>query len=363
MIFRHQTIPEPAESLIFDAHKLKLNTHFTLVTRSSQAQRILLNLDLVDYIVSLFKENEPVSYKIHEPKVLKKFQLYCLSKLSAETLSELQNGSRNHERLADSIMEQLEVSAKYRHLVLDAVAQMCKFYSDLKLYEEKCNIPLSENILQHQKLFLSTWSSLTEKRPPESLRACRHDDEDTWGYLGFQTPLSDFRRTGLLGLMSLEHMVASYPELSRRTLATSSESETWLPFALVSINVTSWVMDFYNENELNAFSYNNDYDPLETFYLLHASFFFNFINFYMAKGPVSVLEFNRVAAEYKGELLNKLKQLYEIKDKVDSAYGTNLVNYLQSELETFNLSTNYYTHYEIKINMGRWKTWSKMYTG
>ncbi|UKK01593.2 hypothetical protein MACK_002411 [Theileria orientalis] len=339
----------------------------TLVTRSSQAQRILLNLDLVDYLVSLFKENEPVSYKIHEPKVLKKFQLYCISNLSAETLSELQNGSKNHEKLTDLIMEQLEITAKYRHLVLDAVVQMCKFYSDLKLYEEKCNIPVSENILQHQKLFLSAWSSLTDKRTPESLRACKHDDEDSWGYLGFQMPLSDFRRTGLLGLLSLEHMAANYPELSRKALATSislssasstcskedlgsggsprpAESETWLPFALVSINVTSWVLDFYNENKLNAFSYNNEHDPLETFYTLHASFFFNFINYYMTKGPVSVLEFNKVAGEYKGELSNKLKKLYENKDKVDSAYGTNLVNYLKNELETFNLSTNYYTH-------------------
>ncbi|UKJ90786.2 hypothetical protein MACJ_001721 [Theileria orientalis] len=321
----------------------------TLVTRRSQAQRILLNLDLVDFLVSLFKENEPVSYKIHEPKVLNKFQLYCVSKVSAETLSELQNGSKNHEKLTDSIIEQLEITPKYRHLVLDAVVQICKFHSDLNLYEEKCNIPVSENILQHQKLFLSAWSSLTDKRPPESLRTCKHDDEDSWGYLGFQMPLSDFRRTGLLGLLSFEHMAVNYQELSRKTLATSrslsntsstgstedlgptgsprpAESETWLPFALVSINVTSWVLDFYNENKLNAFSYNNEYDPLETFYILHASFFFNFINYYMAKGPVSVLEFNRVAIEYKDELLNKLKNLYENKGKVDSAYGTNLVN-------------------------------------
>eukprot|EP00375_Theileria_parva_P002734 XP_765415.1 hypothetical protein [Theileria parva strain Muguga] len=265
----------------------------SLVTRTSQAQRILLDLDLVDIIVSLFKDLEPVSYKVHDPKVLSEFQAHCGEKLNPYIFSEIQSGSKEHERITDLVMKNLDIDSKYRHLVLDSVVQMCKFYSDLKKFDETCLVEISEKT--HAKHFERIWKVLENRKLPKSLHVCKSDDFNSWGCLGFQMPLTDFRKTGFLGLLSLEWMVETYPETSRKALELSRNEQNWFPFTLTSINVTSWVLDFYNEGKLNCFSYNNDTEPLETFYTLHSYFFLNFVKFFLNSNLNNdILNFNKV---------------------------------------------------------------------
>uniref|UniRef100_A0A3B0MMW9 ELMO/CED-12 family, putative n=1 Tax=Theileria annulata TaxID=5874 RepID=A0A3B0MMW9_THEAN len=265
----------------------------SFVTRTSQAQRILLDLDLVDIVFSLLKDLEPVSYKVHDPKVLAEFQSHCGQKLNPYIFSEIQSGSKEHERIADLVMKNLEIDPKYRHLVLDSVVQMCKFYSDLKKFDETCLVEISEK--NHGKHFEKIWKVLENRKPPKSLHVSKSDDANSWGCLGFQMPLTDFRKTGLLGLLSLAYMVETYPESSKKALELSRREQNWFPFTLTSINVTSWVLDFYNEGKLNCFSYNNDSEPLETFYTLHSYFFLNFVKFFLNSSLSNdIFNFNKV---------------------------------------------------------------------
>ncbi|EKX73569.1 conserved hypothetical protein [Theileria equi strain WA] len=271
-----------------------------LITGYSRGQRVLLDRSLVDLLGSLWWTLGPVSYKIHDPKVIANFEQLCLDTLDREVFANLHNNPKLLDSVTKMVMERLNIDEKYLHLVEDAVLQISKHLYHLAVFDKTISVQVDEETEAHRKLLDELWTSLETRPLPESYSVSHSVDAtdkttSSWGVLGFQMPLTDFRRTGLLGLQCLNYMATNFPEKSKEALEASNDAKLWFPFAVTSINVTSWVLDYWNTSKLGAFSYNNDRPPLETFYIIHSFVFFEFINFWRLSDAKSILEFKEVS--------------------------------------------------------------------
>ena len=75
-------------------------------------------------------------------------------------------------------------------------------------------------------------------------------------------PSTDFRGMGLLGLTNLSYFVTSMNDLAKSIFSKSLHPKYGYPFAIVGINITSWIhkllldghlkTHFYNDSELLA---------------------------------------------------------------------------------------------------------------
>ncbi|KAL6761766.1 ELMO/CED-12 family-domain-containing protein [Haematococcus lacustris] len=110
-------------------------------------------------------------------------------------------------------------------------------------------VPFSEEDPMHFRLLASIYANLTGKAGQQPARTGQH-----WAELGFQgmDPATDLRGCGILGLLQIaylyEHHAASAGCLLR--LAQSSSNE--FPLAVVSLNVTKFVLQAVREGRLNS---------------------------------------------------------------------------------------------------------------
>lgn len=110
-------------------------------------------------------------------------------------------------------------------------------------------VPFSEEDPMHFRLLASIYANLTGKAGQQPARTGPH-----WAELGFQgmDPATDLRGCGILGLLQMaylyEHHAASAGCLLR--LAQSSSNE--FPLAVVSLNVTKFVLQAVREGRLNS---------------------------------------------------------------------------------------------------------------
>ncbi|PHJ18863.1 elmo ced-12 family protein [Cystoisospora suis] len=75
----------------------------------------------------------------------------------------------------------------------------------------------------------------------------------SWGELGFQHPLRDFRAAGCLAADCLLFLGGRFPSHARRLLQQSHEETFWMPFAVTSINVVDWLLHMMNRRLLDIF--------------------------------------------------------------------------------------------------------------
>ncbi|GBE62696.1 hypothetical protein BOVATA_041890 [Babesia ovata] len=132
-----------------------------------------------------------------------------------------------------------------RDHLTDALSQILKKNRDVSEMVSLAAIKVDQKNEEHCRLLHESWAALDDRPVPESFDVTKSvgkgdDNLSSWGDLGFQTPLTDFRMTGVLGLQSLHFVVTRYKKRSRETLQVSRSLQAWFPFALTSINVTAF---------------------------------------------------------------------------------------------------------------------------
>ncbi|PFH33221.1 hypothetical protein BESB_084200 [Besnoitia besnoiti] len=171
--------------------------------------------------------------------------------------------------------------------------------------------------------------------------------ESSWGELGFQHPLHDFRGAGCLGADCLLVLGRRFPEVARRLLEESREEQFWMPFAATSINVVGWLLDIMNRHLLDVFFFACDETSCiadgevsaacsstkssasndrrredfeghadeessgavpEVFLLLYVAAFTRFCRFWRRRRPENVLQFGAVSMDFRARLENAFRE-------------------------------------------------------
>eukprot|EP01069_Polyplicarium_translucidae_P005212 Polyplicarium_translucidae@DN2741_c0_g1_i1.p1 len=109
--------------------------------------------------------------------------------------------------------------------------------------EQFVRCPYDSGQIQHEKMLARLWELL---KPTQRLTARISKD---WTELGFQgdDPQTDFRGCGLLGLFNLLFFAERYNDKALTMLQESLHPQMWYSFAIVGINITSWLKDWLLE--------------------------------------------------------------------------------------------------------------------
>ncbi|GIX61930.1 engulfment and cell motility 2, putative [Babesia caballi] len=216
------------------------------------------------------------------------------------------------EDLVNELMKYMQIEARYRNRLVNAAIQIRHKCTHLKHLSHLARTEVDESNPEHRKLLYDIWEGLDERTPPASFNitktTCKDDAaSSSWGDLGFQTPMTDFRMTGLLGLKSLHYVAVKHRKRSQYALKISQQRDAWFPFAITSINVTAWVLDDLRTNKLAAFLYHNDIAAEEVFFILHAYYLFAFVVYWEKHAVSSVFEFKGISVEFRKHILEEIE--------------------------------------------------------
>ncbi|CDR96210.1 ENGULFMENT AND CELL MOTILITY 2, putative [Babesia bigemina] len=264
--------------------------------KTSCAERILLNYGFLDHLWALISAPSGLECSICNPEAIIAFEGQY-----GELLASLSIDS-----LVDTLAVQLEIGVKYRKYLEDALLQIFKKNRDVRRLDFLAGIKVDQSNAEHCLLLHESWAALDDRPMPESFGVTKSigkedDNLSSWGDLGFQAPLTDFRMTGVLGLQSLHFVATRHKKRAREILHLSRSLQAWFPFALTSINVTAWVLEDFRHNKLGPFSYHNDLQAVELFYMLHTYYFFSFVN-YWRKHATSIFDFKSISVEFRKEI-------------------------------------------------------------
>ncbi|KFH13320.1 ELMO/CED-12 family protein [Toxoplasma gondii MAS] len=193
-------------------------------------------------------------------------------------------------------------------------------------------------------------------RLSSSVEASFEGQESSWGELGFQHPLHDFRGAGCLGADCLLFLGQRFPEVAQRLLQDSHDEQFWMPFAATSINVVGWLLDMMDRRLLDVFLFACDETsfaadsafekvsktskfysltkqsdahaasedltqdmekPAETvdalavpevFFVLYAAVFTKFCQFWRSRQPENILQFGMVSMDFRERLKQAFKE-------------------------------------------------------
>ncbi|GFE52626.1 ELMO CED-12 family protein, putative [Babesia ovis] len=314
----------------------------SLLTCISYPQVILLDYGAYDYIRALVSGVSKTVDKSWNPQTLVDFENVCNDSIGEAQMLDLLKTKGNLDEITDQLMQQLNIECQYRNNVADVVMQMRRKYLGITEMEHVAKMSVDEDNSEHCKLFYEIWEALDDRSAPESFavtKSINKDDESisSWGDLGFQTPMTDFRMTGLLGLKSLHYLVVNHKQRSRKALKISQDLKAWFPFAITSVNVTSWVMEDIKNNKHSIFLYNSDIEPLEVFFRLHVCYFFRFVQFWQTHASTSVFEFKTVSTDFRAHILELIDETVQAVLNDDSLgeerfNGSNLLKYVEEKL-------------------------------
>nr|CEL67015.1 TPA: hypothetical protein BN1204_028200 [Neospora caninum Liverpool] len=177
--------------------------------------------------------------------------------------------------------------------------------------------------------------------------------ESSWGELGFQHPLHDFRGAGCLGADCLLFLGQRFPAVAQRLLQESRDEQFWMPFAATSINVVGWLLEMMDRRLLDVFLFacdessfsedssfekmpsdfhnfskqsdaivssednaqdaeqsdNDDCSAVPAvFLLLYAAVFAKFCQFWRSRQPENILQFGKVSMDFRERLEKAFKE-------------------------------------------------------
>eukprot|EP00499_Haloplacidia_sp_CaronLabIsolate_P011551 CAMPEP_0196779736 /NCGR_PEP_ID=MMETSP1104-20130614/6556_1 /TAXON_ID=33652 /ORGANISM="Cafeteria sp., Strain Caron Lab Isolate" /LENGTH=254 /DNA_ID=CAMNT_0042149919 /DNA_START=196 /DNA_END=960 /DNA_ORIENTATION=+ len=161
--------------------------------------------------------------------------------------------------------------------------------------EERRLTPFESGNVEHEKMLVELWTLL---RPGVQL-----EDRYTrqWGDIGFQGrhPSSDFRGMGMLGL---HHMLFLAREHTVRAqgLVVDTMRDNGYPFAITSINVTSFALHLLQRRALSAhFVRTSPESAFGDFAQVYARLMLAFHTRWMEEEPENVLAFPSVFARFR----------------------------------------------------------------
>lgn len=162
---------------------------------------------------------------------------------------------------------------------------------------------------QDSAKLIELWKCL---KGPDDLLYTNYDYR--WTEIGFQgkDPSTDFRGMGMLAVTNLHIFATNYNELASKIYSKSLHPKFGYPFAIVGINITSWIYflllnghlktHFYNDSALLARNNIN----LENFNKIYSIIFSEFDTFWFANEP-NVMEFERLTKIFNKLITEKLK--------------------------------------------------------
>ena len=119
--------------------------------------------------------------------------------------------------------------------------------------------------------------------------------------IGFQgkNPITDFRGSGLLGLIHLWKFSLS-DNRSNEVFEIATGKVTWYFYAATGINITGKVIQFIEESNCDKFFYDN-YDKinlLQFTHLLYSEFFYGFNQFWVKGKYNDIMMVNSLIEEF-----------------------------------------------------------------
>lgn len=110
-----------------------------------------------------------------------------------------------------------------------------------------------DNYEDSQKL-MDIWSRL--KGGEEKLDS---NVTSRWTEIGFQgkDPSTDFRGMGMLAVANLHYFTTECEETATQVYSRSLHPKFWYPFAIVGINITSWIYHMLSDGHLKTHFYND----------------------------------------------------------------------------------------------------------
>lgn len=133
--------------------------------------------------------------------------------------------------------------------------------------------------------------------PPPSI------PDPLWESIGFQgsNPLTDFRGMGLYGLEQLVLFTSNESSLAKKLHLQSLNEPAWYSFAIVGINISSFLVNLSKSDCLdNQFYANIDMD------ILYSRVFRLFGEIWTLENPSNIMEFNRIFEMVKREIIRNL---------------------------------------------------------
>lgn len=174
------------------------------------------------------------------------------------------------------------------------------------------------NELRRKKFSLD---NLEDSEKIMSLWKCLKGDDDLldtkiskrWTELGFQgkDPGTDFRGMGMLAVTNLHYFATEYKEIARQVYNKSLHPKFGYPFAIVGINITSWIYHLLSDGHLKTHFYNDsallarDNINLLNFNKIYQIIFVEFNAFWFANEP-NIMDFERLTKIFKGLIAEKL---------------------------------------------------------
>lgn len=285
-----------------------------LLISHSEAEFILLDLGICNCFLAWLGFNQQIPHRVEDPKTVVAFEEFCRDRLSHAEIVDILEGRSPLEAVVEDILLKMHIQAKCRALCMDALSHIRRKAFHIQQIERIAKIPVNEDNQEAFPLFYEVWAALDDREVPESFEVTKsigkgEVDYPSWGDLGFQTPLTDFRMTGLLGLKCLHHVSTEFKARARQVLAATSNTDTWLPCAITSVNVTAWVMEDAKKDKLSVFLYKDYSATSQIFYTLHAFYFFSFVNYWNNSDAKTILDFKKVSEGFRDYIIIELEKI------------------------------------------------------
>lgn len=182
----------------------------------------------------------------------------------------------------------------------------------------------------HMQILNEFWSGMKNNRQRSNPKGFISAD---WIELGFQNadPTTDFRGMGVLGLVQLHYFSQHRPQRAKFILQNLSDPKKYYPFAIIGINITSFVIELIHELRMQKILLENlahtvaadltKYEILPSddavcvnfgVNVVHDFYCLIFEEFYLQwviMNPDNIMSFNRIFDEVKRSIRKKYEAL------------------------------------------------------
>lgn len=221
------------------------------------------------------------------------------------------------DMIADNVRRCLEVLRLHNKIIQIAVSMKRETFD---VFNE-----------QHMDLLNSFWQNMKPQRERSNASGFISAD---WIELGFQNadPTTDFRGMGILGLVQLAYFSQHRPQRARFILSVLSDPKKYYPFAIIGINITSFVFELIQEyriqrvllenlshtvaGDINRYEVLPSNDPvcinfgLNVFHDFYCLIFEEFYLQWVIMNPESIMSFGSIFDEVKKAVRKKYDVLW-----------------------------------------------------
>lgn len=290
---------EIVSSQILTFYKRVVRYALHIITGRTELERICLN-----------EKVESTRIRKIETNLLSSKNKYLRDSVTSSTESTTQE---NEEIIALNIMKIKNIKQDNNlNLLIMMKDGLIKIKAYNKLLNELDDLrrkKFSFDNCQDSEKLTEFWDSLKGKNDQLDSKISKR-----WTELGFQgkDPSTDFRGMGMLAVVNLHCFSTTYKESALQVYSKSLHPKFGYPFAIVGINITSWIYHLLSEGYLKTHFYNDsallarDKINLSNFNRIYCTIFIEFDSFWFTNEP-NVMDFERLSKIFQSLITEKLK--------------------------------------------------------